>query len=125
GTRDRDGLVLLARETTAFTHGAPQTADAAEFLMRVVLEIAEGAGFDEAFAVAGSHPYEALQVDKTIAAAKEAAREGRGSGGLDLSCDLDGALPLTLALALRHEDDPEGALSENAMLGGDSAARGL
>lgn len=123
-SRSDGDLILLARETIAFTHGAPQTADAAEFLMRAVFAIVDGADFGEAFALAASHPYEALQLDEAVASGRKAAGEGRG-GGLDLSCDLDGALPLTLALALRHENDPETGLSENAMLGGDSAARGL
>jgi ADP-ribosylglycohydrolase len=44
---------------------------------------------------------------------------------LGLGCDIAGAFPITLALAICHEDDPLEALSANAMLGGDSAARGL
>lgn len=124
--RKSDGeLVALARESTAFTHGAPETPDAAEFLLRATLAVADGAGFEEAFDTAASHPYEALQVNEALCAAREEAGSAGGDGGPDRSCDLEGALPLTLALALRHENQPGKALSENAMLGGDSAARGL
>ncbi|RYD62335.1 MAG: ADP-ribosylglycohydrolase family protein, partial [Verrucomicrobiaceae bacterium] len=47
------------------------------------------------------------------------------AGELGLGCGVDGAFPITIAVAFRHENDPVAALSANAMLGGDSAARGM
>jgi ADP-ribosylglycohydrolase len=52
----------------------------------------------------------------------EPSAAGRALG---LSCAVMEALPLTVWLALRFADQPRAALATNALIGGDSAARGL
>lgn len=121
--REAEVLVPLARAQTALTHGDPRVIDAAEFFARAALTVAEGAGFEEAFDEAASHPYDALPAIDWLALGRDAAADLPGN--LGLGCGIDGAFPLTLAVAYRHEDDPVAALSANAMLGGDSAARGM
>jgi ADP-ribosylglycohydrolase len=126
-TRNAGQLVPLARAQTALTHGDPQVIDAAEFFARAALSVAGGAGFEEAFDEAASHPYDALPAIDWVTAGRDAAAGDLAAqaGELGLGCDIDGAFPITLAVAFRHEAEPVAALSANAMLGGDSAARGL
>lgn len=119
-------LVAAARAQAALTHGDPRVVDAAEFFARAAFAVGEGAEFEEAFEEAAFFPYAALPAAEWRMAAVHVAVEiGRQAPSLGLGCDIVGAFPITLALALRHEDDPVEALSANAMLGGDSAARGL
>ncbi|MCW1887111.1 ADP-ribosylglycohydrolase family protein [Luteolibacter flavescens] len=125
--RDVEQLVPLARAQTALTHGDPQVIDAAEFFARAAVSVAGGAGFEEAFDEAASHPYDALPAIDWGTLGRDASSGDLAAkaGALGLGCDIDGAFPITLALAFRYEADPVEALSANAMLGGDSAARGL
>ncbi|MCW1923631.1 ADP-ribosylglycohydrolase family protein [Luteolibacter arcticus] len=126
-TREVETLVPLARAQTALTHGDPQVIDAAEFFARAALSIAGGAGFEETFDEAASHPYDALPAIDWVTLGRDAADGDLAAqaGALGLGCGIGGAFPITLAVAFRHEADPVAALSANAMLGGDSAARGL
>jgi ADP-ribosylglycohydrolase len=126
-TRDAGQLVQLARAQTALTHGDPQVIDAAEFFARATLSVVGGAGFEEAFDEAASHPYDALPAIDWVTLGRDAAAGDLAAqaGDLGLGCGVDGAFPITLAVAFRHEADPVEALSANAMLGGDSAARGM
>ena len=120
-------LVAAARAQTVLTHGDPQVVDAAEFFMRAVMAVGEGADFSEAFDRAAAAPYEALPAVDWLAAGR-AAVDGdlnEKAGELGLTCHVPDAFPLTIALALRFEDSPTGGLGWNAMVGGDSAARGM
>ena len=119
-------LVAAARAQTALTHGDPRVIDAAEFLARAAFAVGEGAEFAEAFEESGFFPYSALPASDWLMVARHAAGDlAEHATALGLGCDIAGAFPITLALALCHEDDPEEGLSANAMLGGDSASRGL
>lgn len=119
-------LVAAARTQTALTHGDPRVIDAAEFFARAAFAIGEGAELAEAFEESAFFPYSALPASDWLMVARHAAGDlTEHSTALGLGCDIAGAFPITLALALCHQDDPVEALSANAMLGGDSAARGL
>lgn len=119
-------LVDAARSQTALTHGDARVIDAAEFFARAAFAVGEGAEFAEAFEEAAFFPYSALPASDWLMVARHAAGDlTEHAGALGLGCDIAGAWPITLALALRHENEPVEALSANAMLGGDSAARGL
>lgn len=119
-------LVAAARAQTALTHGDARVIDAAEFFARAAFAVGEGAEIAEAFEESAFFPYSALPASDWLMAARHASSDLAGhASALGLGCDIAGAFPITLALALCHEDDPVAALSANAMLGGDSAARGL
>lgn len=119
-------LVAAARAQTALTHGDPRVIDAAEFFARATFAVGEGAEFAEAFEEAAFFPYSALPASDWLMVARHASGDlTEHAAALGLGCDIAGAFPITLALALCHEGDPVAALSANAMLGGDSAARGL
>lgn len=111
--------VQAAREATAITHGAEQVIDTAEWLTRMALRVVAG----EDFATAIERTQQAC--DKLPAAWLEAALSATSPTGFGLGCDIAQALPLALGLALMFEQHPVDALETNALLGGDSAARGL
>ncbi len=101
-----DALIQAARNQTEVTHGSTQVLDAAEFFVRATEAVRGGSGFRDAFeAASGQVPVE--------------------HGEPALSCPVDGAFPQTLNLALQYETNPVAGLMGNAMLGGDSAARGM
>lgn len=119
-------LVAAARTQTALTHGDPRVIDAAEFFARAAFAIGEGTEVAEAFEEAAFFPYAALPAGDWLMAARHTAGDlPDHAAALGLGCGIEGAFPITLALALCHEEDPVAALSANAMLGGDSASRGL
>lgn len=124
---DHDDLVQAARAQTSITHGDPQVIDAAEFFCRAAVAVRDGATFDEAFDRAASHPYDSLPAIDWLADARQAT-EGdleKSAQRIGLACNVSQAFPLSLTLALRFESDPVTALTTNALLGGDSAARGM
>lgn len=120
-------LIEAARAQTALTHGNPQVIDAAEFMARAAISIRQGATLDESFDEAASHPYDGLPAITWLAEAR-AASEGdltHNAARMGLACNVRQAFPLALAVALKHQADPLAALAANALLGGDSAARGM
>lgn len=124
---DHDDLIQAARAQTAITHGDPQVIDAAEFFTRTTIAVRDGSTFDEAFDQAASHPYDSLAAIDWLAEARQAAEDdlAENASRIGLACNVRQAFPLALAIALRFEDDPVAAISFNARLGGDSAARGM
>ena len=124
---DGDALIQAARNQTSLTHGDPQVIDAAEFFTRATLAVRDGSTFDEAFDEAASHPYDSLPAIDWLADARKAA-EGdlkQDASRIGLACNISQAFPLSLAVALKFENEPVEALTFNALLGGDSAARGI
>ena len=123
-----DERIAAARSQTALTHGDPAVHDAAELFTRWVDAIASGAALPAALDTAASTT-KAQGLDLT-SLLQQAHRHAASSpqdaaAAFGLSCNVLEALPLTLCLALQYADQPRQALVTNALLGGDSAARGL
>lgn len=119
--------IAAARAQTALTHGDAATIEAAEFFTRCGEALVDGCLVPEALRAAAQVPYTTLdarailaEVEAAAALDAEAAAERFGR-----ACRTSEALPLTLWLLLRHAEAPLEALRANAMIGGDSAARGL
>ncbi|MEB3327774.1 MAG: ADP-ribosylglycohydrolase family protein [Candidatus Sericytochromatia bacterium] len=125
--RSEEEAVGVAMAQTDVTHRDPVVIEAAAFWMRAVRAAAAGAPVAEALARAASAGYEVLPAGAMLAQAQEAAKLGAVAAvaALGPACGVAGALPSTMALALAHAGDLEGALIANVMAGGDSAARGL
>jgi ADP-ribosylglycohydrolase len=119
--------VQAAREQTALTHGDAAVQDAAAFFVHWVDGIARGLSLPDALPQAAAGEYAALDAARVLAAAEAAMSLEPSAAGraLGLSCAVMEALPLTVWLALRFADQPRAALATNALIGGDSAARGL
>jgi ADP-ribosylglycohydrolase len=112
---------------TELTHRDPVVVEGAAFWTRAVRAVAGGAPVPEALASAAAADYVALPARDWLDRARGAAEGGavEAVASLGAACGIAGALPSTIALALAHADDLEGALIANVMAGGDSAARGL
>ncbi|MBC2604956.1 ADP-ribosylglycohydrolase family protein [Pelagicoccus albus] len=119
--------IRSARQQVESTHGDPHVSDAAEFFVRVVNAVRKGARYSEAFdsaAVEGEY-------ESSIGEELNAAREMLEGEPISIaqhfgqSCSVVKALPLTLWLALKYESDPVEMLEQNALVGGDSSARGM
>lgn len=117
-------IVRASREQAALTHG-PMIGIASEFFARATCRVLGGAGFREAFREAEAPLSTGASWRRLEDAERAAAGSPEDLESLGLSCDVTKAFPLTVALALRHEDSPAEGLRENVALGGDSAARGL
>lgn len=124
---DSEHLVRAARQQTAVTHNHGDVVDAAEFFVRTAARV-----------LGGTLPLRAMR-EVVAEHFKESAIAALVEDGLD-SCEMDtrqviadfgqmcsveAALPGTVHLIARYEKDFETALVENAMAGGDSAARGM
>jgi ADP-ribosylglycohydrolase len=122
-----EAVVAAAKAQTRLTHRDPGTGDAAAFLALTTRRILSGATVAAAMAAAATEDYDVLPVADYLAIATDAVELGPTGAvqRLGASCDVTGALPATMALALAYGADLETALIENAMAGGDSAARGL
>jgi len=126
--------IQLARKSVALTHGDPVVADAAEWLVRIATLVEQGRELSAAIREAESQAGDVLNTADIVKSASDFAQASVSNDvqallplaiQLGLSCDMSGALPLALGLAVRLENDPPKALITNALLGGDSAARGL
>ena len=126
--RGEDAPVILgaARAQTALTH-APVVTEAAELLAHAVFLLLRGVSLRGALQGAVMFPYRQLPAEDYLRRAVEKSElpvvEAVESFGA--SCPLEKALPASLAILWRHGDDPERALIQNVMAGGDSAARGM
>ncbi len=126
--KPEDDLFAAARAQTAFTHADPGVVDAAEFFARLTRRLLAGEALDPVLDdLAESGRFPDLDVAAALAGVRamlaQTAAEALPTFGL--TCHLPDAFPATLFLILKHADDPETALVENVMAGGDSAARGL
>jgi ADP-ribosylglycohydrolase len=126
--RGEDAPVILgaARAQTALTH-APVVTEAAELLAHAVFLLLRGVSLRGALQGAVMFPYRQLPAEEYLRRAVEKSGlpvvEAVESFGA--SCPVEKALPASLAILWRHGDDPERALIQNVMAGGDSAARGM
>jgi ADP-ribosylglycohydrolase len=120
-------IVGAVRAQTALTHAAPEVIDAAEFIARMVFLLVKGVTVKSALEMAVALPYRTLQPQFHLQRARQLAALSTTDAIAELgaSCPLEKAFPSSIALLLRHSDDFETALTENAHAGGDSAARGM
>jgi ADP-ribosylglycohydrolase len=121
-------LLDAVRAQTSFTHGDPAVVEAAEFFARVVLAVQGGAAIPAALrATAALGHWNSLAgwLAAPEASSISAASDPDALHELGLSCDVQDAFGGICHLLFRYPDSPATALSENAMAGGDSAARGL
>lgn len=120
-------LVEAARAQTTMTHNHGQVIEAAEFYARTLNAVLSGA--DPMAAME-----EATKADYADLPAAEWLAKGLAANGSDIpaavkslgqTCHAHHAFPAVVRIVAAKSDDLEGALIENAMAGGDSAARGL
>lgn len=124
---DLDLLVAAARAQTLMTHNSVLVADGAEFFTRAVHAILRGATIREGLDIAAEADYAQLPAEDWLAftymSGDENARMAIARFGQ--SCGMKGAFHGVVHLVTHYENEPQTALIENVMAGGDSCARGL
>lgn len=128
--RYRDDLVSLitaVKAQTAMTHNAQVVIQSAEFLAGAAWEILAGATPKQAIIQLAEGPYKGGFVASSVHEALETVSTSTKEAILEFgqSCNTKCALPAVVHLVVKYEGDLKEALVENAMAGGDSAARGL
>ena len=124
---DKDKLIESVRSQTALTHNHQEVIDSAEYFARTIWTIMQGETpvaalkqvLDDRF---GSEPY-TKWVDDGLKSAGEDTRQAMLEFGQ--MCEIEAAFPCVIHLIAKYEGNLSQALIENAMAGGDSAARGL
>jgi ADP-ribosylglycohydrolase len=124
---DQPTIIGAVRAQTALTHATPQVTDAAEFITRAVFLLMQGVSIGSALPMAATHAYRVLPAEIYLRQAHEVLSLPTAAAITELgqSCPTAKALPAVFTILLQHGHDPETALIENVMAGGDSAARGL
>jgi ADP-ribosylglycohydrolase len=125
--QEEDKLIEYVRSQTAFTHNNPQVVDSAEFFARVAVRVLQGAApvaainkvLEDGFS---REPYSKWVKDGLDSKDKETRQAILDFGQM---CETYAALPGVIHLIAKYENNLSQALIENAMAGGDSAARGL
>jgi len=123
-----EALIEAARAQTAFTHGDPAVVEAAEFFARVALHVQQGTAIPAALrqtAELGHWEKITGWLAAPEASSKAKTADAQALKQLGLSCHVQDAFVGICHLLLRYPQDPTSALIENAMAGGDNAARGL
>jgi len=124
---DMDSAIRAARHQTALTHNNPSVLDSAEFFVRLAVRTLAG----EKPSAVISHLLEDRFKNTDI---EDALFLGLKSQDQDTRtiitefgqmCSVEAALPGTIHLITKYEDDLKEALVENVMAGGESSARGM
>jgi len=124
---DVDAFVAAARTQTAMTHNQAVVLDCTELFARAWIIVLEGTKPSEAFIKALGDMPNAIEIQQMVQAGFESksqdSREAIARFGQ--MCSVQAALPSTIHLIIKYEDNLKEALIENIMAGGDSSARGM
>ncbi len=124
----QEELVAAARSQTGLTHGDMVVVEAAEFFVRAVKAVENGASFVEALQRAGDEgSYRELPVKEDLEKAMSLQTEDHLKAGaeLGLTCHTHEAFPLALYYLIHFGEDFEECMSMNALAGGDNSARAM
>jgi ADP-ribosylglycohydrolase len=122
-----EGLLTAVHEQTSLTHRGPGAVEGAVFLARSCFHILQGSPMREAFEHALAAGVGELELDMRLRRCLDlpAGNIRQAIKEFGQTCSVNAALPGAVYTALQLADDLEKALIENAMAGGDSAARGM
>ncbi|PQJ29183.1 ADP-ribosylglycohydrolase family protein [Rubritalea profundi] len=127
-TADQAASIAAVRQHVKFSHSDPETVDSAEYFARVTLLLLNGSSLSEALEFAAQHNYAHLDASAYLEKAKAAldsTEHLKVAANFGLTCQHPEAFPLTLFYLLRNPTDLSQALNENALAGGDNAARAI
>ena len=112
-------VVQAAIEQTKLTHRSPEAEETASFLAKASYRLIHGARLEDT--VRETAPEWALKSANSVLPQNAVDAMAK----LGPACSISSALPSVIYLALKHGENTEIALIENAMAGGDNCARGL
>ena len=122
-------LMAAARAQTAITHADPDVIETAAYFAHAAFLVREGMNVADALhrAAGGdalpSHLKAALEAAAASSNSSVSDQAAALAHGQD--CSVSSAFPLVCHFLLRYPSDTAKALTQNALVGGDSAARGL
>ena len=122
-----DDFVDAARTQTAMTHNHPYVVDSAELFARTSVHVVNGVNPVTALEKSLEAMPGATEIQQMARAGIESRSEDtrEAVGRLGQMCAVSAALPATVHLIAKYEDNLKEALVENIMAGGDSSARGM
>ncbi len=112
-------VLQAAIEQTKLTHRSPEAEETASFLAKASYRLIHGARLEDT--VRETAPEWALKSANSVLPQNAVDAIAK----LGPACSISSALPSVIYLALKHGENTEIALIENAMAGGDNCARGL
>lgn len=120
-------LLEAVREQTCLTHNNPAVLAGADALARITLKVLDGMRPMEATEETIDEGIADMDMDLRIRAGLDSAGEDtrKTIKTFGQACGISAAMPGVIHLVTTYENDLEGGLTQNAMAGGDSAARGL
>jgi ADP-ribosylglycohydrolase len=120
-------LIDASRNQTMMTHKAPEVIEAAAYFARVTADVLTGTSPVDALQKAIQQPDSEKLLAKWVGAGINSQNQDTREAikGFGQMCEIDAAFPATIHLIAKYEQDYKLALVENAMAGGDSAARGM
>jgi len=124
---DVDGFVAAARAQTGMTHNHPQVLDCAELFARTSVIVFQGESPSAALEKSVEAMSGAAELGQMVRSGLESRSEDtrQAIGRFGQMCSVPTALPGTVHLIAKYEDNLKEALVENINAGGDSSARGM
>jgi len=125
--KDIKTFASAAKSQTAMTHNHKQVIDSAEFFARTFSMVLKGIRPAQALQKTLDHIPQDSQIKPMVQAGLESISNDTRQTieRFGQMCSVQAALPSTIHLIAKYEDDLEKALIENIMSGGDSSARGM
>lgn len=122
-----DAFIAACRDQTRMTHNHPDVLASAELFARALLKVLAGEKPSEGIRTAANAmaagPQIMQAVEKGLASKHEDTR--KTIAGFGQECSIEAALPGTIHLVAKYQDNLKKGLVENIMAGGDSSARGM
>ena len=122
-----ESAIQAARQQTALTHHNPAVLDAAEFFTQLAVGALAGEKPSAVISALLKDRFQSTEIANALtlglASRDEDTRTAIETFGQ--MCSVAAALPGTIHLIVKYENDFKEALVENVMAGGDSAARGM
>ncbi len=128
---DLEGLIIAARQQTAMTHNQDQVIYIAEWASRCAYLVLHGETPSKSMFLALDQMSGQMSDDSRLAKMVEKGYQTRNDDTLKTiaefgqMCSLGAALPSSVHLIAKYEDNYNDGMIENIMAGGDSAARGI
>jgi ADP-ribosylglycohydrolase len=124
---DLNKLTTAARAQTALTHNNRHVIESAEFFGRVAWQVLHGEAPIAGVKQVLGEGFERDPYMKWVADGLNSVESDTRQAMLDFGqmCETEAAFPCVVHLIAKYEDNLAEGLIENAMAGGDSAARGL
>ncbi len=126
-SEDLGTLVAASKMQTQMTHNHPEVVESAEFFARVLGAVLHGQSPLDAIEAVAANASTGITLPAWVQHGRELATVDSVAaiGRLGQTCHAAHAFPAVIQLIARHPDNLAGALVDNVMAGGDSAARGI